>query len=186
MKIALESRPDVQSTRLGLQRARADVRLARANRFSDIYVLYQPYTFQNNAPYGLKSAYSWALGVTVPLPIYNRNQGGIARSELNVSQTQIELADLERQVKIDVEKALTEYTVTRREVEELRQDVVPAARQVRDNAYRLYTAGETSVVDYLTAQREFNDIAKQYLDTAVRHRQSMLALNTAVARRILP
>ena len=82
----MAERPDVVSFRLGIQRAEADVRLAKANAFSDVYVLWQPYTFQDNTPYGLKSQYSWALGVTVPLPIYNRNQGGIERAKLNVTQ----------------------------------------------------------------------------------------------------
>jgi cobalt-zinc-cadmium efflux system outer membrane protein len=185
-RIALEARPDVVSYRLGVQRAVADVRLARANRFSDVYVLYQPYTFQDNTPYGLKSAYSWALGVTVPLPVFNRNQGGVERSQLNVTQTQIELAELERQLLIDVEKAVQEYEVTRREVEELRKEILPEARLVRDYAYLKYRGGETNLIDYINAQLAFNEVAKQYLDTAVRHRRSMLALNTAVARRILP
>ena len=94
-RIALENRPDLVSFRLGIVRAEADVRLAQANRFSDIYVLAQPYTLQNNQPYGLKSPISWALGVTVPLPVYNRNQGAIARAKLNVTQTQLQLQTLE-------------------------------------------------------------------------------------------
>jgi cobalt-zinc-cadmium efflux system outer membrane protein len=74
-RIAMTDRPDLAAQRLGVARARADVRVARANRFGDAYVLYQPYTFQDNSPSGLKSSTSWALGVTVPVPIYNRNQG---------------------------------------------------------------------------------------------------------------
>ena len=69
---------------------------ALANRYQDAYLLYQPYTFQNNAPFGKKSATSWALGVTVPLPVYNRNQGNIERARLNVDQSRIELAGIER------------------------------------------------------------------------------------------
>ena len=75
-KLAVAERPDIVSVRLGVHRAEADFRLAKANAYSDIYVLWQPYTFQDNTPYGLKSQYSWAVGVTVPMPIYNRNQGG--------------------------------------------------------------------------------------------------------------
>src|SRR5262249_23194323 len=112
-RIAVADRPDVVSMRLGVARAEADVRLARANAFSDVYVLWQPYTFQDNSPYGLKSQTSWALGVTVPLPIYNRNQGGIQRARLNVAQSQVELADLERQAGIEVEQAVHEYMVSR-------------------------------------------------------------------------
>jgi cobalt-zinc-cadmium efflux system outer membrane protein len=69
-QMALRARPDVVAYRLGIKRAEADVKLAKANRYQDVYVLFQPYTFQDNTPYGLKSAYSWALGATVPLPIW--------------------------------------------------------------------------------------------------------------------
>lgn len=186
VRIALESRPDLLSFRLGLGRAKADVRLAKANAFNDVYVLYQPYTFQDNQPFGLKSTYGWAVGMTVTLPVFNRNQGGVQRANLNVTQTEIELADLERQIRVDVEKAVEEYKVTRLEVDELRDQLVAEARKVRDDARRLYLSGETSIVTYINAELEFNQVAKQYLDTAVRHRQSMLSLNTAVGTRVLP
>jgi len=184
--IALESRPDIISYRLGVQRAEADVRLARANRYSNPYLLFQPYTYQDNAPYGVRSAVSYALGVTVPLPVFNRNQGGVQRAVLNVTQTQIELSETERQALVDVEKAVQEYDVSRREVNELANDVIPAAKQVRDEAFRLLGAGEKSLVEYIAAQLEFNQIAKQYLDTAIRHRRSMVNLNTVTGKRILP
>ena len=171
---------------LGVSRAEADVRLAKANAFNDVYVLWQPYTFQDNSPYGLKSQYSWALGVTVPLPLYNRNQGGIARAKINVTQTQVELSDLERQTVIDIEEAVQEYEITRQEVDELFDEVNPRALQVRNEVLRLYAEGAKSVLDYLDAQLAYNQVVKQYLDTAVRHRRSMLSLNTVVGRRIMP
>jgi cobalt-zinc-cadmium efflux system outer membrane protein len=126
------------------------------------------------------------LGVTVPLPIYNRNQGGIQRAKINVTQSQMELADLERQAQIDVEEAIQEYEVTRRYVTELREEVNPRAVQVRNEVYRLKEAGAKSILDVLNAQLDYNQTVKQYLDTAVRHRRSMLSLNTVVGRRIMP
>jgi outer membrane protein, heavy metal efflux system len=57
---------------------------------------------------------------------------------------------------------------------------------VRDEVYRLKEAGAKSVLDYLNAQLDYNQTVKQYLDTAVRHRRSMLSLNTVVGRRIMP
>jgi outer membrane protein, heavy metal efflux system len=185
-KIAVAERPDVVSLRLGIERAVADVRLAKANAYSDVYVLWQPYTFQDNSPFGLKSQTSWALGVTVPLPIYNRNQGGIERAKLNVTQTQHELADLERQARIDVEQAVQEYEVTRQLVNEFEDRVLPEARQARDEALRLLVSGDKSIPDFIIYQRDYNQIVKQYLDTAVRHRRSMLSLNTVVGRKIMP
>jgi cobalt-zinc-cadmium efflux system outer membrane protein len=185
-QIALAERPDILAFRLGLSRAQADVRLARANAYSDIYVLWQPYTFQDNSPYGVKSATSWALGVTVPLPIYNRNQGGILRARMNVDQSKLQLTDVERQTLIDIEEAAQEYEVSRRLVIELRNEVIPDAMEMRDETVRLYQAGSVSVIDFINAQSDFNDKVKQYLDTAIRYRRSMLSLNTVVGKRIMP
>ncbi len=185
-KIALADRPDIVSFRLGIVRAEADVRLARANAYSDVYVLWQPYTFQDNTPYGLKSQYSWALGVTVPMPIYNRNQGGIERAKINVTQSQMQLADQERQVQIDVEEAVQEYEVSRRYVDDLRNHVTPTGQASARLCLQALHRGRHSLPDYLDAQLDYNVIVKQYLDTAVRHRRSMLSLNTVVGRRIMP
>jgi cobalt-zinc-cadmium efflux system outer membrane protein len=186
IQIALAVRPDVVAYRLGVHRAEADVRLARANRLSDVYVLYQPYTFQDNTPFGLKSPMSWALGVTVPIPVYNRNQGGILRAQLNVTQTQIELATIERQVITDVQLAEREYQISRLAIGRIERELLPRASQVRDDTKRLFEGGEVNSVVYLNAEKDYNDTVKQYLDTMVRHRRSMLNLNTVLGQRVLP
>ncbi len=186
VRIALAIRPDLIAQRLEVGRAEADLRLARANRFGDVYLLYQPYTFQNNAPFGNKSSTSWALGATVPLPIYNRNEGGVLRARLNCEQTQTEVATRERRVVTEVLQAESEYAVTRAAVERLETVALPAAQQLRDDTFMLYTRGEQNAVDYYHAQRDYNEIVRRYRDLTIRHRRSMLKLNTAVGQRVLP
>ncbi|WP_435005095.1 TolC family protein [Tundrisphaera lichenicola] len=186
IQTALTCRPDVVSYRLGITRAEAEVRLARANRLSDVYLLYQPYTFQNNSPSGLKGAHSWALGVTVPLPVFDRNQGNIEKAKINFTQSQVELAEREQAVAGEVRQAQREYDLTRAAMERIETKLLPAASRVRDDAYRLYLKGEEAAIVYLNAQREYNEAARQYRDTLVRHRRSMLRLNTVVGQRILP
>ncbi len=185
-RIALDERPDIQAYRLGLSRAHADVRLAKANAYSDVYVLWQPYTFQDNSPYGVRSATSWALGVTVPLPIYNRNQGGVLRAKMNVDQSRLQLADIERQALIDIEVAVQDFQVARRLIRELQQTVIPDAREIRNKTIELRNRGAASFIDVINAQLDFNDKVKQYLDTAIRYRRSMLTLNTAVGKKVMP
>ena len=183
--LALATRPDVISYRLGVRRAEADVKLQYANRFQDVYVLYQPYTLQDNTPFGLKSPTSWAVGVTVPLPIYNRNQGNIERSKKNVDQTRVELASEERQAVQDVQAAEREYALARLAVDRIENEILPDARIILEEAERLYP-GELPELDYLQAVSDFNTNARAYLDATVRLRRAMLDVNTAVGRRILP
>jgi cobalt-zinc-cadmium efflux system outer membrane protein len=122
----------------------------------------------------------------VPLPVYNRNQGGIQRAKLNVTQTQIQLATLERQALTEVAQAYLEYRTSLEMVRHIEKDVLPDAELVLNDSRRIYLGGEKDVTYYLMAQRDYNDLVKQYLDTMVRHRRSMLALNTALGQRILP
>ncbi len=183
---ALAGRPDLLAIRLGVVRANADVRLAKANAYQDIYVLYQPYTFQNNTYLGVPSAYSWTLGVTAAIPFYNRNQGNITRAKINVDQTKLQSTSQERQVVSDVLDATQELQQSYISVVEFRREIIPASEKMRNAARTLYEKGETSVLDYLEAQLAFNEVVKQYRDSLVRHRRAMLDLNTAVGERVLP
>lgn len=185
-RTALDFRPDMTVQRFALDRAQNDVRLSMAERYSDVYVLYQPYTFQNNNWLGLKSAYSWTIGATVPMPIYNRNQGNIARAKLNVDQTRLEVSGQEKQVAWEVDAAIREFEVSRVNMIDLNERVIKTARRVRDGAYTRWDTGATSVLEYLDAQKDFNDIAKRLSDAVTRHRRAMLDLNTAVGVRLLP
>lgn len=183
---AIEARPDLAAYRIGIQRARADVDLAVANRLTDVYVLYQPYTFQNNTPFHELSSHSWALGVTAPIPVMNRNQGNIRRARLNVDQTRVELSSLQRKVAVEVEEAYRTFRVAGTAVARFEAEVLPPARLVLEDQQQLYAGGETDAVAVLDARREYNGVLRRYRDLLVSYRRSMLDVNTAVGRRLLP
>jgi cobalt-zinc-cadmium efflux system outer membrane protein len=186
IRIALNARPEVVAYRLGIEVAEANLKLARANRFADAYLLFQPFTYQNNEPFGKQSGTSWALGLTMPLPAYNRNQGNIERAKINIYQSQVQLEDISRKVIAEVQQAANEYRVSRQIVLGIRDQILPHLRRALADRDRLFQEGETNVFAYLEQTRRYNETAKAYLDSAVRHRKSMLGLNTAVGQRILP
>jgi cobalt-zinc-cadmium efflux system outer membrane protein len=185
--IALQYRADVVANRIGIGYAQANLQLQRANRYADAYLLYQPYTFQNNAPSGLKSPTSYAIGITLPLPVYNRNQGNIERARLNIDQTKVQVNALEQQVRIEVRQAEREYAITKAYLELYERDVLRVSKKALDDTERLFETGEQAdVTIYLNVRQRYNNDVRQYRDIAVRHRRSMFALNTAVGTRILP
>jgi len=184
--IALRMRPDLAAYQLAMQRAQADERLAKANWMQDVYVVYQPFTYQDNAAYRTPISRSWGLGATAAVPVFDRNQGNIRRAQINVDQTRLEYATLERTVIAEVKQAHLEYQTTRAAIERIERDLLPAARQVLDTNLKLYQEGQEDIFVWLGAQREYNDLVRQYRDTLVAHRRSMLKLNTAVGQRLLP
>lgn len=186
VRIALESRPDLAAYQLGVSRADADARLARANRLSDVYLVYQPYTYQDNRAFGLKGTYSYAVGVNASVPLFNRNQGNIRRADWNARQTRAELASLRSRVVHEVEEAARDLELSREAVLELENRVLPASRRARDQAYEQYRQDPTKVSEYIDKQKDHNEVVQEYRNALVEHRQAMLRLNTTVGVRLLP
>ena len=183
---ALQCRPDLVAYRLGTHRADADVRLARANRYSDVYLVYQPYTFQSNHSFGAKGTYTYGVGVNAALPLFNRNQGNILRAQTNAAQTRVELAALEQSAEHQVRQAVRDVELGLSDVIELEREVIPAAMASRDAAEEQYRDDPSKVGDYLDEQADLNDVLRQYRDALIDLRQNMLDLNTAVGLRVLP
>jgi cobalt-zinc-cadmium efflux system outer membrane protein len=185
-KLALRCRPDVHAARLGVTRAGAEVSLQRANRFDDVYLFYDPITYQDNRPTNQLSSHSWAIGLTFALPIYNRNQGNIAKAESNVAQTKLELSSLERRVLAEVRLAAREYERSRQALEQIESAVLPRMTATLDRKLKEFGAGRLTPDDFEVTLDDASEVAQSHRDAIVRHRRSMLDLNTAIGLRLLP
>jgi cobalt-zinc-cadmium efflux system outer membrane protein len=184
--LALESRPDLAAQRLGSEYDRALVQVTQAERFDDAAVFFSPYEVQDNSPQGKKSSSGWGGGALFAVPILDRNQGVIARAQINLRQGQIEVEGLERVAVIEVRQAWTEYTSSRQVVQQYEQEGLPAARRVLEEAQRHFVEGKEGIDALLEARKDYSEMIRLYREAQVRHRRSMLKLNTAVGQRILP
>jgi cobalt-zinc-cadmium efflux system outer membrane protein len=182
----MQLRPDLAAFRLGVGRAQAEVQLAQREAVADFFVLYTPYSERINSPLGAQNATSWGIGGFTSIPLLNRNQGNIARARQTVSQTRIETAGVERRIATEVRQAHLNYQNAKSAVERLESSVLPKARQIRDAKYRLLTTGQEQALVFLDAQREYNEIVRQYRETLVRRRRAILKLNTVVGQRLFP
>jgi cobalt-zinc-cadmium efflux system outer membrane protein len=186
IQLALESRPDLAAQRLGVEHDRAIVQVTQAERFDDASLFYTPYEPQNNSFQHVQSSVGWGGGVLFALPILDRNQGVIARAGMAVSQRQIETEGLECLVALQVRQAWSEYTESRQVVQQFEREGLPATRRVCEEALRQHSDRKTGIDAVAEAQADYAGMVRQYREALVRHRRSMLKLNIAVGRRILP
>jgi cobalt-zinc-cadmium efflux system outer membrane protein len=186
IETAMEMRPDLNAYRLGIHRAEAEVRMARADRWADVFLLYTPWQLQVNTPLGAQNSTSWSFGALVTLPVFNRNQGNIARAQYTVNQTLIETQGRELQVVSEVRKAYQDFVYAQSSLSRYEKDILPRARRIHEAKLKSYKAGTEGVIALFEAQREYNDVVRSYLEQAVRFRRSALRLNTAVGQRIVP
>jgi cobalt-zinc-cadmium efflux system outer membrane protein len=186
IRLALETRPDLAAQRLGIEHDRAIVQVTRAERFDDAAVFWTPYEVQDNSPVNKKSSTGWGGGTLFALPLFDRNQGVIARAQINLQQRQVEMEGLERQTINDVRQAWIEYTASRQAVQQYEGEGVPAAGRVAEAMYRQYLEKKEGIDALLEARATYGEMARLYREERVRHRRAMLKVNTAVGKRILP
>ena len=93
---------------------------------------------------------------------------------------------MERQVITEVQRAWQSHQTADAALDRLEHTIVPRARRYRDDQYQLFTAGEQDIIAYYNAERDYNSVILQYRDALIRHRRSMLRLNTAIGQRIFP
>lgn len=179
---ALVTRPDILAKTRTVSQKTADLKLARAFRFPDV-TLGADSLMQG--PLGPNSPQGYGFGLSVPLPLFNRNQGGILQAEADLRSVQTDLEKAGLQVEIDVENAYRDYTQSGLLVRAYRGGVVEDARQARDIATKAYQRGGTTILDLLDAFRTFNATMLGYIDALYTYQRSLLEIDAAVGREVM-
>ena len=114
---------------------------------------------------------------TGPLPVFNRNQGEIARAEAAQSKSGRSLAALETSVASEVASAYQEFESARQLLTDMERDLLQPAADARAGTSYVYQAGATSLLDVLDAQRAFNDTMDTYYAAQAAYRRAEARLS---------
>jgi cobalt-zinc-cadmium efflux system outer membrane protein len=185
-QLALAHRPDLRAHRLGLSRAQAELLRTWLELWPDVYVLAGPNRRAGQNAGDGAIALRRVSGLLVSFPDSGHHRGKISRAQINVAQSRIELARVERQVVVDVWQAHLEYTHSLAGRRRLKEEVLPSAKGVFDDALKLFREGEADFRACRSAQSEYNQVVSDCLKASIRYRRGALALNTAVGKRALP
>ena len=171
---ALEARPDVLAARREQVQAETATRLQQALRTPNITV---GGGYQNN--FGSDGV---VFGVTLPLPFFNQNQGGIARADAERRAAEARADATATVVRLDVQRALNAVDTNRARVEYIEREYLKNAQESRDIVLESYRLGVADLIDFLDAQRAFRDTQRTYNRALFDQRVSLFELAAAVGR----
>ena len=172
VQIALANRPDLRTVEAAREKARADINLARANAAWDITPLleYQRVGQANTA----------GFGVSVPIRIFDRNQGELARTMVEADRVEEVRRAILVQIRADVGTALAAVEVQRQKVLALRDTYLPKALQARETVEFAYRRGGVTLLDFLDAQRTYRDLALEHVRAVGSYRAAVYQLEAAM------
>ena len=179
---ARRARPDLGAARQEQARSQADLRLQLAEGKVD-YTLGVAFERQRSV---LGSGNALGVFFSVPLPIFNRNQGEIARATAEQSKAGTSTAALETDVSGEVTSAYQEFESARRVLQDIESDLLTPSRDARETTAYVYRAGATSLLDVLDAQRAFNDTMETYYTAQADYRRAELKLMTVTGGEVTP
>ena len=182
LQFARTTRPDLQALRREQARTQADLRLQVAEGKVD-YTLGAEYRRQQ----GINGRGNlFGLFFSVPLPVFNRNQGEIARAEAEGGKSTLSVAALEAQIAGEVESAYQEFESSRQLLGDIERDLLTPTAAARIGTTYVYQAGATSLVDVLDAQRAFNETMETYYTAQAAYRRAEARLALVVGKDVGP
>ena len=128
---------------------------------------------------------SYGVFFSAPLPIFNRNQGEIARAQVQQQQLRTQVQALETDVASEVATAYAEYSTARDIVDTIERQMLAQAQDVRTTTEYSYRRGEASFVEFLDAVRAFNDTMQSYNEARADYARSLYALD-AISGKVNP
>ncbi len=171
-RLAVMNRPDLRAAQAAFEKARADVNLARANAWWDVTPQLEYQRIQNDSTIG--------FGISMPIRIFDRNQGEIARTKAEVQRVSAVSRAVGLQALAEVDTALSTAMTEREKVRRLREVYLPKARQARDTVEYAYRRGGLSVLDFLEAQRSYRETALAEIQALGNYESALNQLESAV------
>jgi outer membrane protein, heavy metal efflux system len=176
---SLDNRPDLRAAVQSIEKAQTDYRLAVANGSTDPTFSVD---FARNPPIPVYMGVS----VTIPLRIFDRNQGEKARTQLDIGRNE-RLRDATRaQVIDDVDSAYAAIQSNLVLLQSYKQSYLEQAIHVRDTVLRSYQLGGASLLDFLQAQQDYRAVRLNYVSLIGSYLTAAAQLNLAVGREVLP
>jgi cobalt-zinc-cadmium efflux system outer membrane protein len=126
------------------------------------------------------------ISVSIPLRIFDRNQGEKARTRLDIDRNQ-RLADAIRlQVFSDVDSAYAAIESNLILLRPYKTNYLPKAARVRETIAFSYQHGGASLLDFLESQQEYREIQLAYVNLVGSYLTAASQLNFAVGREVVP
>ncbi len=176
--LAVNSRPDLAAARQGIVAARSQESLAHANGKRDLDVSFN-YTH-------VADINSGAFFFNMQIPVFDRNQGEIARTRAAIAQSQELAAEANEQVMSDVVSAYEGVHTNDQIITLYRSGYLDQTTQSRDISQYAYQRGATSLLDFLDAERSYRANQLSYRQALAAYMVALEQLREAVGTRSLP
>ena len=175
---AMQNRPDLRAAQQGVTAARSQYEVQKTIAKPDV-------TVQGNYSH-VNALNAVTFYGSIPLPIFNRNQGQIEHARIAITQAQEQEKATNGQALTDVRDAYEGLRVSDRIVQLYRSGYLDVAQKDRDIAEYAYQRGAVSLLNFLDAERNYRATQLAYRQALASYLLALEQMRQAVGTRALP
>jgi cobalt-zinc-cadmium efflux system outer membrane protein len=170
--------PDIARWQMEKERNRAALELEKAKATSDI-------TVGGGLQYfGEGDDSAFILGLSIPFPLFDRNQGNIQQSMYMLEKTEEQRKEAEANLQADLAETSTKLSSSFNEINIIRNDVLPLAISAFDAANQGYRQGKFEYLVVLDAQRTFFEVRARYIEALAGYHKARADVERLIGRDI--
>jgi len=183
-KVALDMRPDLKAAIEAVDKAQTDHKLAVANGSTDPTLsAWYTHNSSNNNPFGINTV---GVSVSVPLRVFDRNQGEKLRTQLDITRNERLRDAAEASVLSDVDSGYAVVDSNMILLRPYKAKYLQQSVRVRDTVFFSYQHGGASLLDFLNAESEYRTVQLNYVNLVGSYLTAAAQLNMAVGREVIP
>ncbi len=129
---------------------------------------------------------SFLVWASVPLPLFNRNKGGVAEATERLTQSEAELAATRQRLDGELRQLLVGLQTQRELIAMLREQVIPPAQQAMEEIDLAYRLGSQPYINVLDAQRTLSELQGQLIDALVAGANAAIGIEQLTGHRLNP
>jgi cobalt-zinc-cadmium efflux system outer membrane protein len=182
--LAEQNRPDLIVLERQIALAAAGLEVEERRAYPEIKPAFG-YTHQFQKEMAQPDADSWNVAIQMTLPVFDRNQGNIAKARSVKTQAELNLNAQRVSLRAEIDQAVQAYQAARDAVTIDDPGQLEAARNVRDKIRAAYELGGKSLFEVLDAQRAYRETYRLHIASRSGYWHALHALNAAIGKQVL-
>lgn len=188
-QLAMSNRPDLKSLEAEKRRGEADITLAQAesvpNLTAGLVFRRDSTAMEIGGVEGKDTAYTIGVKLSMPIPIFDRNQASIQEARAKRNSSESRLTAITRNVEREVETAYVSFQNATTVLSLYKADIIPQLEENLKLTQEAYRLGEVGILAVIQEQKKFFEVNDGYL-TALHDRQmAFVKLESAVATELI-
>ena len=178
-EMAKQNRPDIRALRMQVSKSRADVLAENRNAYPEV-TAFAGYTRFPEGSTRDDNYHAWGIGVTVTVPVFDRNQGNRIKARSALAQSNHQLQSGIVDLRAEIVEADRNFRTAHQQAHTIADEEVRLTTEVRDIMLEGFRAGGCPLIDVLDAERSYRETMRLFVTSRADYWRAMYIYNSVV------